>query len=553
MIADDSTTVFISYAHEDMYAAERFHRELTSAGLNVWFDKLSLLPGQDWKVSIKQAINKSRYFLAILSRNSVNKKGFVQNEVAEALEIIKEFPPSEIFIIPVRLDDCEPSHIKLKDFQWADMFPRWEDGFAKVLSAIRTSSKTTDSRNEMISDKNLSEYDLVGRSRDLKSEIKKSQNLESADKISEILSNTAQEPLVAHIETWADFGRNLTEYVSSHKEELIAKSYDTIIGISEGGSIIAFSLSCELKANLHEYSKPFKPCVIPISLGFTYEGDIDELKIKYLEEITNRLEKDLKDYSITYNKGNPINVLVIDDNLTGAICMKFFERKLREMGCVANLGTLAYVRHPAFLKMETISEYPKNATCFVMPWAKLHEKRDLGLENNKTSVTKIKICIKLNKNFDSFSSFVDRLRRMYEIDEDLIINGSSVFYLRYADFKKSKFIELNYMPNAFYPPKHCLRPHNTNNERKSDDFIDLCSFGIRERTIGTCLVCSLLNRNKYLIRKVSTLAYSDEIYIKFSSYDNYDNNINLQLGIKNWFARSIPEIKYRISNGAQST
>lgn len=223
MIADDSTTVFISYAREDMYAAERFHRELTSAGLNVWFDKSSLLPGQDQKVSIKQAINESRYFLAILSRNSVNKKGFVQKEVAEALEIIKEFPPSEIFIIPVRLDDCEPSHIKLKDFHWADMFPRWEDGFAKVLSAIRTSSKTTDSRNETISDKNLSEYDLVCRSIELKSEIKKCS--ESADKISENLSYTAQKPLVAHIETWADFGRNLTEYVRLHKEELIARSY----------------------------------------------------------------------------------------------------------------------------------------------------------------------------------------------------------------------------------------------------------------------------------------------------------------------------------------
>jgi hypothetical protein len=38
-------------------------------------------------------------FLALLSQNSVTKRGYVQKELSEALDILDEFPSSEIFII----------------------------------------------------------------------------------------------------------------------------------------------------------------------------------------------------------------------------------------------------------------------------------------------------------------------------------------------------------------------------------------------------------------------------------------------------------------------
>ncbi|MHC1632150.1 MAG: TIR domain-containing protein [Methanotrichaceae archaeon] len=128
--------VFIGYAREDGETTKRLDSELTAAGADVWFDKKSILPGQRWEVAIKKAIKNSRYFLALLSSNSVNKKGYVQKELAQAFEILDEFPESEIYIIPVRIDECEPSHEKLCEIQWADMFPNWEDGLEKILASM---------------------------------------------------------------------------------------------------------------------------------------------------------------------------------------------------------------------------------------------------------------------------------------------------------------------------------------------------------------------------------------------------------------------------------
>jgi hypothetical protein len=135
-MAKKTPIVFISYAREDAEKAKKIYKDLTSLGVNAWLDQESILPGQNWKAAINQAIKDCRYFLALLSQNSVNKRGYVQKELAEALNILDEFPPSEIFVIPVRLDDCTPSHTRLNDLHWADMFPNWEDGLTKIVSAI---------------------------------------------------------------------------------------------------------------------------------------------------------------------------------------------------------------------------------------------------------------------------------------------------------------------------------------------------------------------------------------------------------------------------------
>lgn len=126
-------TIFLSYAREDITAATELYRALRSAGLNVWFDKESLQPGANWKYAISTAIRTSRYFLALLSSNSAAKRGFVQAEVRQALAILDEFPETDSYVIPVRLDACTPSHPRLNDLQWVDLFPGQQDGIDKLL------------------------------------------------------------------------------------------------------------------------------------------------------------------------------------------------------------------------------------------------------------------------------------------------------------------------------------------------------------------------------------------------------------------------------------
>ena len=147
-MAGSSPTIFISYAREDANSAKRIYDDLTSLGVKAWIDQESLLPGQNWRVAIKQGIRSCRYFLAVLSENSVTKKGYVQKELAEALDILEEFPESEIFIIPIRLNECKPSHERLNDIHWADMFPDWKRGLSKICSAIGIEARTGELNDE---------------------------------------------------------------------------------------------------------------------------------------------------------------------------------------------------------------------------------------------------------------------------------------------------------------------------------------------------------------------------------------------------------------------
>jgi hypothetical protein len=110
--------------------------DLRNQGVNVWADFDSLRPGSKWEIEIKRAIKESRYFLAVLSSNSVSKRGQVQKEMSLALEILDEFSEQGIYIIPIRLDECSPSLEKLKELHWVDMFLSWNDGIDRILSVV---------------------------------------------------------------------------------------------------------------------------------------------------------------------------------------------------------------------------------------------------------------------------------------------------------------------------------------------------------------------------------------------------------------------------------
>ena len=97
---------FISYAREDRDIARRLHRDLSACGSQPWLDIESHLGGQNWQRAISSAIRECSHFLALISHHSVSKRGFVQREVAQALQILEMFPPDEVFVIPVRLEDC---------------------------------------------------------------------------------------------------------------------------------------------------------------------------------------------------------------------------------------------------------------------------------------------------------------------------------------------------------------------------------------------------------------------------------------------------------------
>jgi cold shock CspA family protein len=133
-----TTRVFISYAKEDKSFAEKLHNDLRQAGVTPWLDSVDLIPGQVWEKAIRKAISESSYFLAVLSSRSVRKRGFVQREIRYALDIADKYPEDEIFIIPVRIDECQPSFDGLRKLHRADLFPSsYEDGLRELLRTLK--------------------------------------------------------------------------------------------------------------------------------------------------------------------------------------------------------------------------------------------------------------------------------------------------------------------------------------------------------------------------------------------------------------------------------
>ena len=128
----DFNQVFLNYAREDFESAKKLYAQLTDCGISVWFDERSLVISEAWKLRIKQEIENSRFFIALLSSNSVQKQGYVQEEIKEALELQRK-GDKDILILPVRLDECESVYPELKDIHWVDLFPSWEEGFSKLV------------------------------------------------------------------------------------------------------------------------------------------------------------------------------------------------------------------------------------------------------------------------------------------------------------------------------------------------------------------------------------------------------------------------------------
>lgn len=134
--ANDRPRVFVAYAMEDSRVADRIFADLERLGYAPWLDRRKLLPGQNWPRRIQEAIESADFFISCFSRNSVNKRGGFQAEIRYALDCATRVPLDDVFLIPVRLDECRvPARIQ-RETQYIDLFPDWERGMERIAGAI---------------------------------------------------------------------------------------------------------------------------------------------------------------------------------------------------------------------------------------------------------------------------------------------------------------------------------------------------------------------------------------------------------------------------------
>ncbi len=125
--------VFISYAKEDYDLAEILYWDLKRSGYIPWLDKKELLVGQNWDFVLKTELREADFIVLILSNSSVQKRGYVQREFRLALEYYEEKLDDDIFLIPIKVDNCKVP-LKLTKFQWLEYL----GDFNQVIEAIDT-------------------------------------------------------------------------------------------------------------------------------------------------------------------------------------------------------------------------------------------------------------------------------------------------------------------------------------------------------------------------------------------------------------------------------
>jgi ABC-type polysaccharide/polyol phosphate transport system ATPase subunit len=125
--------VFLCHSSGDKSEVKILYNKLLSIGLDPWLDVEKILPGQDWELEIAIAVRSSDVVLVCLSNNSINKKGYVQKEIKYALDTADEQPEGTIFIIPIKLEECNVPE-RLKRWQWVEYFK--ENGYESLVKSL---------------------------------------------------------------------------------------------------------------------------------------------------------------------------------------------------------------------------------------------------------------------------------------------------------------------------------------------------------------------------------------------------------------------------------
>ncbi len=138
--------VFLAYVEEDYALVHRLYLQLRAAGYEPWLDKKKLLPGQNWPRAIEQAIEISSFFLPCFSNRAGGKRGHFQAELRYALDCAARQPLDDVYIIPVRLEECPvPPRIR-RELQYVDLFPDWDRGLRRILETMENQKSKARSR-----------------------------------------------------------------------------------------------------------------------------------------------------------------------------------------------------------------------------------------------------------------------------------------------------------------------------------------------------------------------------------------------------------------------
>lgn len=104
--------VFVSYSRKDEDFTRRLVRDLKNAGLDVWFDRESIQPGEQWDKEIEEGLRAAIAVIVVLSPDSMASDN-VRNEINFARD-------NDQLILPVLFRPTQVI-LNLESIQWIDL------------------------------------------------------------------------------------------------------------------------------------------------------------------------------------------------------------------------------------------------------------------------------------------------------------------------------------------------------------------------------------------------------------------------------------------------
>jgi hypothetical protein len=138
--------IFLSYCRDNTQEVTDFYTDLIKAGEQVWWDQENLLPGQDWRLEISEAIKDAYAVLICFSKETEARTTTgIYPEARAAIEEYREYAPGDVFLIPVRLSECDipkfriDATLYLNGLQRVDLFPaaQRDRAFQKLIRSLQ--------------------------------------------------------------------------------------------------------------------------------------------------------------------------------------------------------------------------------------------------------------------------------------------------------------------------------------------------------------------------------------------------------------------------------
>jgi len=106
LAGDSGRAVFLSYASQDVAAAQRICDALRGSGIEVWFDQSELRGGDAWDRQIRKQIHECALFIPVISRNSQARlEGYFRREWKLAVDRTHDMAEGKPFLVPVVIDE----------------------------------------------------------------------------------------------------------------------------------------------------------------------------------------------------------------------------------------------------------------------------------------------------------------------------------------------------------------------------------------------------------------------------------------------------------------